>query len=680
MKPGSASSARFGPWKLLGAFILCALLVRAMFHFYAVDEEARRRQEALQYLEFTARIAAQGISHQVVELDECFELLFSLATASTSGAEPNREVVRRLADLVGVESRGVVEVALIAPNGATVFSEPASAAVQGSNADQLVERHRGAGAVLAASEPTFIRDTGRWTLRFSRRLALPDGTYLGVGVVTVAVDRLARQMAAYVWRDGHTVSLFRDDGLMLATTANINPRMLGFGIRTTRRPQFGGFYAGEDSSPITGDARLMHLRIIPETRLFLAVSEPLDAHGETDAFLVGSTHLIEGAIIVIFGATFLFLYEHQRRTNDEREKFQRQRHEDGLRGMFDGRDEMFVIGTIHSSGIFDEEFRSIPAITTAFGEIAEEDRSKGFLETLDPKLTLQELAGIHGELLQGRKYATTRRFVGSGGREFLLQLSFSALDVAESGIRFFAIVEGTEGSSIADAARSRVRMAAASGLAAELIRDFVQKMTVVALAAENSLRKLESPGEDGTGFAIKRLADIARIATDMRDETSRIRTVLQEQATGVEQMALPAVLAQAVFLSDAALAKAGVVVTDRTDNSLPPIIANRLLLEFVLFTLIARACRRIVKTPGVRADIRSDARIDETTGMVVLQLEYRAYSYGAEQPGRALSVPEPGQSHEMGMIEVLVRSMWARLNIVADGEYERISIFLRSDR
>ena len=83
-----------------------------------------------------------------------------------------------------------------------------------------------AGPDVVFTESREGRASGRWTFYISRKIRAADGTLLGVAIVGLDPAYFAKLFSALVLGDSSWVSLFRDDGALLATSL-LTPGLLG---------------------------------------------------------------------------------------------------------------------------------------------------------------------------------------------------------------------------------------------------------------------------------------------------------------------------------------------------------------------------------------------------------------------------------------------------------------------
>lgn len=111
-----------------------------------------------------------------------------------------------------------VLITLVDANGVTWESWPTKASNPVSLRDRqhFIVHQKNQDAGLFIGRPVIGRISGKWSMQFTRRLSLPDGSFAGVVVVSEAPDFLTKGFASVASVGGNgAVLAFRDDGALL---------------------------------------------------------------------------------------------------------------------------------------------------------------------------------------------------------------------------------------------------------------------------------------------------------------------------------------------------------------------------------------------------------------------------------------------------------------------------------
>jgi PAS domain S-box-containing protein len=160
------------------------------------------------------------------------------------------------------------------------------------------------GAFIGA--PVVNRYTGAWTIMLARRVSAPDGTFLGVVAGVIEARYFVDFYKAVTTEKGGSVSLMRDDGMLLARYPAIT-KMIGTRLSVNsplyaRIAEGGGTYRTPGQAD--GEARIVSVQPIREYPIAVAVgikeAEAL-APWRRKAILIGI-----GAAWAVIGFAILF--------------------------------------------------------------------------------------------------------------------------------------------------------------------------------------------------------------------------------------------------------------------------------------------------------------------------------------------------------------------------------------
>jgi PAS domain S-box-containing protein len=155
-------------------------------------------------------------------------------------------------------------------------------------------------------EPIVNRNTGAWVILLTRRVSGPDGRFLGIAAAVIESKYLEDFYHTVAPHNGQAVSLFRDDGILLARYPHIEDR-IGKQISTESgwyKSVGGGGGTYRTPGYISGVAHFIATRPIPEYPLVVTVGV-----SETQALAPWrrqSTIILIAAFVVVIGFGILF--------------------------------------------------------------------------------------------------------------------------------------------------------------------------------------------------------------------------------------------------------------------------------------------------------------------------------------------------------------------------------------
>jgi PAS domain S-box-containing protein len=122
-------------------------------------------------------------------------------------------------------------------------------------------------------QPVVNRFTGAWTIMLARRVSAPDGTFLGIVAGVIEARYFVDFYKAITTDEGGSVSLMRDDGMLLARYPTIE-NMIGTKLSVesplyTSIAEGGGTY--RTPGYVDGEARIVSVQPIREYPIAIAV-------------------------------------------------------------------------------------------------------------------------------------------------------------------------------------------------------------------------------------------------------------------------------------------------------------------------------------------------------------------------------------------------------------------------
>lgn len=651
----------------IGVVVLLLSMSRLFFFHYSDYARRSAEQHHLEYLDHTAMLAHHAIDRQVENLAYYFNTLSRMAAHRTPDDPSFAELADDLRTHVRAERSGVVQAGLIGPGGVLVWGAQGNAVLSGLDVSR--EEHfqvaLASGAQMHVSTPqATTRGPRRWLIRFSRPVRNDEGSVLGVAVVSVAVDRMVRQLQTYVLR-GEVISVFRSDGALLATTLTNYDDMLGWGLRTSRQPGAAGVFAGQDESVLSGDRRLVVLHAVESAPLMVSASTPL--RGATQEFDAVSRSLLIaeiclGLLILGGGAVVLTV---RTRSSANQALVQAQGAREQLARTLDAIDAYVFVAHISSSGNLVEEFSSQGEQRLFRTGSADEGGLQEFLERMNPPIGRDQRVSIAQELATGRNYIALSSYKRPSGEVIWLQLSISPMEIGHEAVVAVGLVVEVDETHAKRAEIARLQAAATSGLASELVRDLTQAMTSVALMADNCLGSIDHLPADYATPARERLERITRIALGTRSVVSSVRRYLQHQARDLDAVLVQDVLPFSLRLANGGASQGKIVLINNVPRDLPKVLANRAILEFMIVTVINNMSANLARLQADFAPtLEVDADYEDASDVVEIRFSCKL-SLSQVAGHRTLPLgdadPEEGAAHEeFEALEVLSKAMWGR--------------------
>ena len=158
---------------------------------------------------------------------------------------------------------------------------------------------RDGGPPLVVGPPVLNRGTNTWAFHLARRVEARDGTFLGVALGVIELGYFERIYAALGFERRARVSLYRNDGVMLARHPRLEEE---FGRNFAGTPRFPVLADGERIVVRRGDAedsaeRIIGVHALSHYPLRVQISTPVDA--VLEAWRSLATRLWAGALIAV---------------------------------------------------------------------------------------------------------------------------------------------------------------------------------------------------------------------------------------------------------------------------------------------------------------------------------------------------------------------------------------------
>ena len=273
---GRATTARRDDATLALLALLLLGLVHAGIQRALADAERVAEAEALVAVELGSSIVAESLRRSLDSWNTYFELLESLAQTRASGSPFAPAIEFRLRQLSEAGRAGVFQAAIIDADGYARWSSLRDAVEPTDARDrEYFQAQLQPGHGIFVSEPVRGRVSQRWSVQLSRRIVLQDGSFAGVGVVSLDPDYLSRQLVSLEASPYGQASLFRLDGLLIAA-GRLDDPALPRGFRSPRMPAPGSPLLGKFEAGPGLQLRFISRRFSPGLPLLAAYSVPVN--------------------------------------------------------------------------------------------------------------------------------------------------------------------------------------------------------------------------------------------------------------------------------------------------------------------------------------------------------------------------------------------------------------------
>ena len=260
----------------------------------------QRRAAALQMVNDEAQYSAQKIEDVFKEADRV------LIELRARHADDGRALEQELAHSTPAAISGGI--ALIAPDGHVVAATPHAST---AGWPRLMTRLATSADALAIGEPIPGKNGHLGVLPIARRIVAPDGSFGGILMVSLELERLSRLSPTLKTLDG-CMTLVSDDDVILARTPEVRGTV---GIRMTQPavPRENPTGTSRHVSLIDGIDRIVAFRHVPGVPLTVVVGIGHDAtfaDWEMLRFTVLCTRVLSTVLISLAG---LLWYSRRRR-------------------------------------------------------------------------------------------------------------------------------------------------------------------------------------------------------------------------------------------------------------------------------------------------------------------------------------------------------------------------------
>ena len=303
-----------------GLGLLVVIVVAALLSIWDRREEAIVNSE--QEMSNLGVVLAEQTARWLQTVDLVLEETRAMVVAAGidtpeqfASSMATQEVHRFLADRLKVVPQAGA-VGLVNADGRLVNSSRVWPApdIDLSDRDYFVRLRQNDGAGLYIGAPVISRVTGEWSFFLARRIEGRDGRFVGVVLSSIHTRYVEEFYRAITLREGGSVALLRQDGLMLARYPHVEPAI---GQKLAPQSMFYGAVeagGGTYRSPgyVDGIARVVSvhpLRDFPVVIAVAAAEEAILANWRRQSLLICIGTL---CAIVGFGLLFRELVQHSR--------------------------------------------------------------------------------------------------------------------------------------------------------------------------------------------------------------------------------------------------------------------------------------------------------------------------------------------------------------------------------
>ena len=579
---------------VLGILMLgCVVAGEAVFRHVEDRAVTIARAAAVTRVGLRADAARQFVAAGQQYLDALFDLAQDRNRLLLNGNGSHQAIEDRLARLAARRSFGVFQVAVIDADGVNRWSSLGGYVhVDLSDRPHFrahVERNIG----VYVSEPLTGRVSGQVSIRVSRRLNRPDGSFGGVIVLSVdpavMTEDLTRLNGASAW-DIAVVRLATGEPVVRQVPAD-TPSL--WRELQQRYPIRGGDV--DVWLELRGDAYFVSRRLLDNFPLAIVVGSPA-ARELQDAENLHETLVLTrlgGLLALLAGAAWLIVSRSRaavaRALVAERAGAAEQaRILDNL-GM--------AVCVVRVRGAGDAR------VTFANRRYRQAQQAAG----CPPGAVIQPLsslvrAALMEELLRLGQATLERQFHLPDGEIRWIRVAFTVIDRWDDELELMQVAVDIQAEKAAAAAAiSSSRLATLGELSAGLAHELSQPLSVISLSAELSRMLLSRPDAARGAPDLAPVAERQQIIIDMvaraKTITDHLRTFSRQEQDEAHPVELGAVLRGAALLVEGALKDQSVALTTDIADGLPLVWGQQVLLEQVMMNLLLNARDAMRDTP-----------------------------------------------------------------------------------
>lgn len=613
------------------AFILAGLLLAGAGAILLVERHNAAEREAAEAAAVAiADAGAEAAAHHLSRTLEWVETLHGLGAtlwlARNGGAAFDAELIgSHLREAAAERRLSVLQVAVIDRTGRLAWSTvPDFRPVDLSDREHFAI-HRDGRREPFVSRPLVGRASGTWSVQFTRPAAMQDGGFGGVVVVSVDPVLLSSHLAEIRVVEGAYVTILRDDGAVLARSAE-PLRFLGARAPDTALAEMAGRDRGHFrlSRDLAGQPRLVAFRALPEYGLVVAFSKDISRAEAAAARLALLRRVAVLALLFALAAGMVLAWQQRARAADRAAAAARETERQRFEQLLEALPGAAYSGTMEADGQFRRRYISSElARMTGFPLAAL--AAPGSLRAIMDTAGQQGREAFHrGLLARGEATADHQLRTADGRwlfvREHCRLLSpVGALPAEVVGL----ITDITEERRLQAGAMAAAKLASLGEMAAGVAHELNQPCATIALAADLAALELDRADPALLPAARARLEEIARQAIRLRGVIDHFRTFGRADDGPEAMIAVADAVAGAAAIAAGALRGAGVRICRAIPPDLPPVRARLIALEQVLVNAIGNACDAMRETPPAEREIAVVASHDAARAQVALAVRDR---------------------------------------------------------
>lgn len=629
----SRLSLRLGSWRGLPAgavpVIVFALLL-GLLGVFGIQLSLRALEQkelnaAYARLSQDATRALVAVERDLQAYDSLLDLLADKAQLHLEGSEFEPVMDRRLVSLATTQRFGVHQITLVDTAGQTVWSSAAGAYVIDLTDREHIRAQMVPGAGLFFSAPLIGRVSNRWSVNISRRLLGSDGSFIGIGVLSVDPEHLAGRLRELAGDTDDNLALWRPDGRLMARTGPMN-QSLQQGLVSRFYPGREGNHLQRFRRTIDGQERLALAQWVPNVPIYLTFSRATEPEMLAYRRVARLAPMLRLGVLLLasLGATLVILLLARRDRQEQwnamlAQQAQSRAREAEKARLLDGMDGALFLCRLSP--------RQPPRLLFANEHVRElsgalvgpEDRFP-LQSCLLPPLGATEAAALELDLrASGRAMIERQTMFGDKGKRWV-RCTFNLLAEADGVAEVIGRIDDIETEKAATAAAmSTARLATLGEVATGLAHELNQPLAVISLLAENTAILLRSAGPGAAERATRRMQDIIAMTNRAKEITDHLRLFGRRQGERLEPVQLRQAVDGAVLLVRVALAEAGIALELSLPDDLPPVQGRQILLEQVLMNLLLNARDAMRPVPPQQRRIRIQAGAED--GRVWLRVE-----------------------------------------------------------
>ncbi len=588
---------------LLGCLGFGLLLVMVVSITLDHTRKAAER-DALARVDSATQAVVQLMRRNLEGIDLYFELLRDLAQARADNSDILPGVEHRLRSFAAAQRFGVYHITLLDPDAQIRWTN-LTGAINESARDRMphagnLERDQG----LFIGTPVVGRISGRLGILFTSRLTLADGSYAGVGALSVDPNALAMQLNALRSLPHERINLWREQGERLATSdVGVLPDIH---MAASLRPGPDGRLLVRQHGARTAEDRFFAIRKLEGVPMFFSVSRLAEPELAGYRALQGAVLWAAGLLylLALMGTGLAWMLLSRRRARQVEMEAQRIE----LARVLDGVQAAVALIQVDADGRHRRTY-----ISAGAARLLRVPRQKllaevGFNIRMQPDLSVAERHAQLAELRTTGQVTFERQTLCGDGTLRWMRYARSVIGRHDDVLEVVSLVTDIEQMKAAEAAAiSSARLATLGELSANLAHEMNQPLTVIALSAETARMMAQ---QDEKAALLAGLDRILVMVARTRLITDHLRNFARTEEPELDSVRLDEVLAGALMLTAGSLAQAHIVVERALPPGLPAVLGRQVMLEQVLMNLLLNARDAMAATPAGQRLVRIAASVE----------------------------------------------------------------------